>query len=114
MLALRRQGKVANQDTNVKSLINYFLRPITVLSEKLKIGIIRNNFTKKMLNKTFATAMLIASAGMSSQAFATNIVINGSFENGATGFTSSYSTGSHNLYSAGQYEVGSNPQNYHP
>jgi len=69
---------------------------------------------KKMLTKTFTTAVLVTSIATCSQAFATNLVINGSFENGSTGFTSSYSTGSHNLFSAGQYEVGSNPQNYHP
>lgn len=65
-----------------------------------------------IFKKTVATAIFIACAGMTSHAFATNIVINGSFENGNTGFTSGYALGS--LFAAGVYVVGSNPQNYHP
>lgn len=65
-----------------------------------------------VFKKTVATALFIACAGMTGHAFATNIVINGSFESGNTGFTSGYSLGS--LFAAGVYVVGSNPQNYHP
>lgn len=62
--------------------------------------------------KTVAAAIFIACAGVTGHAFATNIVINSSFESGNTGFASGYSLGS--LLAAGGYVVGSNPQNYHP
>jgi hypothetical protein len=65
-----------------------------------------------MFKKAVAIAMFTTFAGMTGHAFATNLVINGSFESGNTGFTSGYALGS--LYGAGAYVIGTNPQNYHP
>ena len=49
-------------------------------------------------------------------AFAANLVVNGDFEAGNTGFTSDYyyvsSTGPFALYNTGTYTVGSDPSNY--
>ena len=42
-----------------------------------------------------------------------NLVVNGDFEQGNTGFTSAYSY-NNNLYSEGTYYVGYNSQSYHP
>ncbi len=47
-----------------------------------------------------------------SYSYAANLVVNGSFESGNTGFSSAYAYQS-NLYPAGTYYVGSNPQAYH-
>ena len=55
---------------------------------------------------------LVASLVLADQALATNLVVNGSFESENQGFSSAY-TYQPNLYPAGVYYVGANPNTYH-
>ena len=61
----------------------------------------------------FASLAAVASFSALSPAYAANLVSNGSFEAGNTGFWSDLTYQS-NLGPAGTYYVGSNPNDYHP
>jgi hypothetical protein len=62
-------------------------------------------------------ACLLSLIFLVGSAFASNLVVNGDFESGNTGFTSGYTyvstTGPFALYPEGDYTVGNNPIDYH-
>lgn len=65
----------------------------------------------KKLTGVFILTLLLLYA-LSSSVFATNLVINGSFESGNTGFTSQYTYDTTDLTPPGVYYIGANPLSY--
>jgi hypothetical protein len=61
-------------------------------------------------------SVLITCLAIATDAFASNILVNGNFENGATGFSTGYVHGddsARSLVPEGAYEIGSDPNQYH-
>lgn len=63
--------------------------------------------------KLKALAILVTSLAISTSASA-NLIDNGDFSNGFSGFTSQYTLNNASLWDQGTYTVGSNPAAYHP
>jgi PKD repeat protein len=71
------------------------------------------NLSSTSIANPVTTATQTTTYYLSSQAHTNNLVVNGNFNNGGTGFTSSY-TYSSNGVAEGVYYVSSNPQAFHP
>ncbi len=67
---------------------------------------------KKNVRFTVACAVLAFSAALSDQASA-NLIVNGDFESGNTGFTSDYAYSAGNIVAAGVYDIVSDPSSVH-
>ncbi len=65
---------------------------------------------KTKLKAGLYAALILSSVGMTTQASAANLITNGDFELGNTGFTSDYTFNAGVNFNAAEYTVGTNPQ----